>query len=442
MISCPLAPQAREQYTDPNAATKDPQMALIAFMAFLGAVVKSDVHSVLRKLPQDQWTGYHVWMTMESVMEGEDRKEAFVGLADSSLKQLWKNHDMTILQLRSNLRRIFALYKAGDRELSDKEKMKVFCCKAKSDSDFSSTAERLLVDINQGTIKSFNAVFKDLKGHEDELRVADAQGDTVPELDSRKGICRAPASNLNSSGGGTTFASVVQEFQVPNGLWADANSKQHLYFIKWKKFLTTATSFRDALSLKPPMDEEVSQYEAKGKKRRSASGDGPKSNKKNRKARRSKKAKDDKDNDELSSADSQHYDPSSSSLSIPALASGETRVSPYLKDFPALRVLMFWEPTSMMIPIRSASDRKTPQAPSAPGKLAIRSGRSGNPLGEDLLIDEIDYSYRPPPTTCLSTKSDCFRRVFKALRRIRDHGSRFVSCSASKLRRSASQRSP
>jgi hypothetical protein len=53
-----LLPKALEQYQDPIAVTKDPELALITYTTLLDAVEKSDAHAIIHKLPQQKKTGY------------------------------------------------------------------------------------------------------------------------------------------------------------------------------------------------------------------------------------------------------------------------------------------------------------------------------------------------------------------------------------------------
>jgi hypothetical protein len=59
-----LSPKALEQYQDPIAATKDPELALITFyIALLDAVEKSDAHVIIHELPKQKNRCMHPhWM--------------------------------------------------------------------------------------------------------------------------------------------------------------------------------------------------------------------------------------------------------------------------------------------------------------------------------------------------------------------------------------------
>ncbi len=66
-----LSPKVLEQYQDPIAATKDPELALITCTALLAAVEKSNAHAIIHELPQQKKTGYlfgsqwkRPWMVM------------------------------------------------------------------------------------------------------------------------------------------------------------------------------------------------------------------------------------------------------------------------------------------------------------------------------------------------------------------------------------------
>jgi hypothetical protein len=96
------------------------------------------------------------------------------------------------------------------------------------------------------------------------------------------------------------------------------------------------------------------------------------------------------------------------SLSIDNLSTGKNRVLPRIKDFPALRVLIFKEPSCVKIPLNSPTSKKTPVNEKAPGVLAIRVGRMGNPSEKNMVLNEMDYTFVPSPATQLSDHDSRF----------------------------------
>lgn len=133
-----------------------------------------------------------------------------------------------------------------------------------------------------------------------------------------------------------------------------------------------------------------------------------KKNKKAKKAHRtqsdSKKDKQDtNDNHNKSSQDYLRSTPPSS-LSIDNLSTGASKVPPKIKDLPSLCVLMIKEPANVDIPIKSTSPQKTPNAPTAPGVLAIWARWTGNPSEQNMVLEDMDYTFVPPPATRLSDK--------------------------------------
>jgi hypothetical protein len=253
-----FAPKALAQYKEESAAADDPDLALITFTALLDAVSNSDAHTAIKELPESLRTGFHAWQAMEQAMEGDDRKEHFRTLAETALKSLHKDSSMSVLQLRGHLRRIFALFKAADQEMTEESKMKTLCRKMKEDPDFKSTADSTLLDIRSKSIVSFDAVAQRFKNLEDENKYQDLT-DTIPELNSR--ARRAPTSDPGGRSTNQSFKDVISSMSWPSGLWQEADSKTKLYLIKWKKALSSASSFKDVRSLKAPTPSEVEEYE-------------------------------------------------------------------------------------------------------------------------------------------------------------------------------------
>jgi hypothetical protein len=122
------------------AAADDPDLALITFTALLDAVLDSNAHTAIKELLESKCMGFYAWQAMEHAMEGNDRKEHFQTLMETTLKSLHKDSSMSVLQLHRHLHHIFALYKVADQEMMEESKMKTLCHKMKEDSDFKSMA--------------------------------------------------------------------------------------------------------------------------------------------------------------------------------------------------------------------------------------------------------------------------------------------------------------
>jgi hypothetical protein len=147
--------------------------------------------------------------------------------------------------------------------MMEESKMKTVRHKMKEDLDFKSMADSTLLDIWSKSITTFDAVAQHFKNLEDKSKYQDLN-DTTPELNSR--VRGASASQPSGANTNQSFQSLIYTMSWPSGLWNKVDTKTKLYLIKWKKLLSSASSFKDVHSLKPPTPAEVEEYENQGKR--------------------------------------------------------------------------------------------------------------------------------------------------------------------------------
>jgi hypothetical protein len=136
-----LSPKVLEQYQDPIAATKDPELALITFN-WLWSHVQPYLMLLKRAMLMPLFMNCLNRRRLDICLAHNGRGHGgwwlhwiFFKLAEESLKTLFKDSTISVILLHSKRHHIFALYKAGIGSFT-KAKMQMMCCKMKMDPDY------------------------------------------------------------------------------------------------------------------------------------------------------------------------------------------------------------------------------------------------------------------------------------------------------------------